>query len=451
MNDIFSFFEKPKAEELARFVTAQALARGAGLSLERTTHGVTVALAEAVDLAWSSGEVIAGQLLSQKIFGPVESYKCECGKYARMKHRGVVCEVCGVEVIGADARAKRFGHIALRAPVIPEGFAAPWTVVPVIPPDLRGDALDDAYARVFDRDPKTAVDAVVSLTLDRLVAAIAPPRSLRTDYSGSATAIVTGRRRAPLDLLVRMMAPLLMGICESLGYTTTIKSAKQLLQKQDELAKEFVRMALHDRVVLFGGRTATIVAGSIEAADDPVIELDHDTANAIGAKTGDQVSLFFPITDDGQAAAKRLRAGSTPLPSSASWIQDVAFAMDPRSTLLRHAKAQSTDPCTWPIAALLVGGYEPSDAPAPRIELGPPPPQKEEEPKGHPHLDRSVDELEMSVRTANALQNANIQTIRDLVQRTEADLLKSKDFGRKSLKEVKEILGEMGLMLGMRL
>ena len=57
----------------------------------------------------------------------------------------------------------------------------------------------------------------------------------------------------------------------------------------------------------------------------------------------------------------------------------------------------------------------------------------------------------MSVRTANALVNARITTIRELVQRTESDLLKSKDFGRKSLQEVKAILAEMGLMLGMRL
>jgi len=67
------------------------------------------------------------------------------------------------------------------------------------------------------------------------------------------------------------------------------------------------------------------------------------------------------------------------------------------------------------------------------------------------NLFRSVDELELSVRSANCLQNANIKTIGDLVQRTEADMLKTKNFGRKSLKEIKEILAEMGLALGMKL
>src|SRR5262249_7747809 len=59
--------------------------------------------------------------------------------------------------------------------------------------------------------------------------------------------------------------------------------------------------------------------------------------------------------------------------------------------------------------------------------------------------------LELSVRSANCLQNANIRYIGELVQKTEAEMLKTKNFGRKSLKEIKEILSEMGLALGMKL
>ena len=66
------------------------------------------------------------------------------------------------------------------------------------------------------------------------------------------------------------------------------------------------------------------------------------------------------------------------------------------------------------------------------------------------HLDRSVEELELSVRSYNCLRNANIQTIRELVQKTESEMLKTKNFGRKSLNEIKEILGKMGLSLGMK-
>jgi DNA-directed RNA polymerase subunit alpha len=66
------------------------------------------------------------------------------------------------------------------------------------------------------------------------------------------------------------------------------------------------------------------------------------------------------------------------------------------------------------------------------------------------NLFRSVDELELSVRSANCLQNANITLIGELVQKTEQDMLKTKNFGRKSLKEIKEILSTMGLGLGMK-
>ena len=67
------------------------------------------------------------------------------------------------------------------------------------------------------------------------------------------------------------------------------------------------------------------------------------------------------------------------------------------------------------------------------------------------NLDKSVEELELSVRSYNCLKNANIRTIRELVQKTEAEMLKTKNFGRKSLNEIKEILSSMGLSLGMKL
>src|SRR5256886_8108398 len=66
------------------------------------------------------------------------------------------------------------------------------------------------------------------------------------------------------------------------------------------------------------------------------------------------------------------------------------------------------------------------------------------------HLDKSAEELELSVRSYNCLKNANIRTIRELVQKTEAEMLKTKNFGRKSLNEIKEILHTMGLSPGMR-
>lgn len=86
------------------------------------------------------------------------------------------------------------------------------------------------------------------------------------------------------------------------------------------------------------------------------------------------------------------------------------------------------------------------EVPEPIIEELPP-----EKPQFNENLNRRVDELELSVRSSNCLQNAAIRHIGELCQKTEAEMLKTKNFGRKSLNEIKEILAEMGLSLGMKL
>ena len=78
-------------------------------------------------------------------------------------------------------------------------------------------------------------------------------------------------------------------------------------------------------------------------------------------------------------------------------------------------------------------------------------PRSEEEGSINENLYRPVSELELSVRSINCLQNAKIETIGELVQKTEAEMLKTKNFGRKSLNEIKHILQNMGLGLGMKL
>jgi DNA-directed RNA polymerase subunit alpha len=76
---------------------------------------------------------------------------------------------------------------------------------------------------------------------------------------------------------------------------------------------------------------------------------------------------------------------------------------------------------------------------------------KQDKPQYNENLYRNVEELELSVRSANCLKNANINKIYQLVSKTEAEMLKTKNFGRKSLNEIKEVLSEMGLSLGMKL
>ena len=111
MEDLFSFFEKPK--------------------YPLAFNAVRISLASPEKIrAWSYGEVKKPEtinyrtfkperdgLFCAKIFGPTKDYECNCGKYKRMKHRGVVCEKCGVEVIQSKVRRERLGHIELAAPV----------------------------------------------------------------------------------------------------------------------------------------------------------------------------------------------------------------------------------------------------------------------------------------------------------------------------------------------
>ncbi|MEA2102452.1 MAG: DNA-directed RNA polymerase subunit beta' [Thermodesulfobacteriota bacterium] len=111
MEDLYSYFEKPKDPS--------------GYMAVR----ISMASPEEI-LAWSYGEVKKPEtinyrtfkperdgLFCARIFGPIKSYECLCGKYKRMKHRGVVCEKCGVEVIDSRVRRERMGHISLATPV----------------------------------------------------------------------------------------------------------------------------------------------------------------------------------------------------------------------------------------------------------------------------------------------------------------------------------------------
>src|SRR5918912_1554325 len=111
MEDLFNLFEKPKNP----------------LSLNAIK--VSIASPEKIR-SWSHGEVKKPEtinyrsfkpekdgLFCAKIFGPIKDWECNCGKYKRMKHRGIVCDKCGVEVIQSKVRRERMGHIELAAPV----------------------------------------------------------------------------------------------------------------------------------------------------------------------------------------------------------------------------------------------------------------------------------------------------------------------------------------------
>ncbi len=111
MKDIFSFFEKPK-DPLS--FSAIRIQLASPEKIREWSHG-EVKKPETINYRTFKPE--RDGLFCAKIFGPVKDYECNCGKYKRMKHRGIVCEKCGVEVIQSKVRRERLGHINLATPV----------------------------------------------------------------------------------------------------------------------------------------------------------------------------------------------------------------------------------------------------------------------------------------------------------------------------------------------
>src|SRR5688572_8802025 len=111
MRDIFSFFEKPK-DPLT--FSAMRISLASPEKIREWSHG-EVKKPETINYRTFKPE--RDGLFCAKIFGPIKDYECICGKYKRMKHRGVVCEKCGVEVTLSKVRRERCGHIELASPV----------------------------------------------------------------------------------------------------------------------------------------------------------------------------------------------------------------------------------------------------------------------------------------------------------------------------------------------
>ncbi len=229
------------------------------------------------------------------------------------------------------------------------------------------------------------------------------------------------------------------------------------------------------RFKLHGVETATVVidksgAGEVKASDIVVSEHvqilnpdQHVATLGKGAKLRAEIQVS---RGRGYRAAENNKAEDMPV----GWIPVDSFFSPIRRinyTVTQSRVGQRTDFDKLTLEVWTDGSVQPEDA----VSLGskilkdqlsvflnfeeePEPVAQIKEEGGsqfNPNLYRSVEELELSVRSANCLQNANIKYIYELVQKTEAEMLKTKNFGRKSLNEIKDILSEMGLSLGMKL
>lgn len=209
----------------------------------------------------------------------------------------------------------------------------------------------------------------------------------------------------------------------------------------------------------------TLTAGEF-AAEDATVEIlnpDHKVATLSG-----EADVEMEVTVDagkGYVPAERNKTedmpiGTIPIDSIFSPIRRVNYTVTPARV------GRSTDFDRLNLEVWTDGAVSPSDAVAYAAKILKdqlsifinfeepdelPVAPAEESASLNPNLFRSVEELELSVRSANCLQNANIKYIGELVQRSEGEMLKTKNFGRKSLNEIKEVLASMDLTLGMKL
>ncbi len=204
-------------------------------------------------------------------------------------------------------------------------------------------------------------------------------------------------------------------------------------------------------------------AGDLVADDSSVEVLNPDRKIATLSAEADVDVEVTVSTGKGYVPAERNKTedmpiGTIPIDAIFSPVRRVNYTVTPsrvgRETDFDKLSLEIwTDGTLAPVDALAYGAKilkeqltifinfeEPSEAARP---------VSEEPTPLNPNLFKTVDELELSVRSANCLQNANIRMIGELVQRTEGEMLKTKNFGRKSLNEIKEVLSSMGLELGM--
>jgi DNA-directed RNA polymerase subunit alpha len=239
--------------------------------------------------------------------------------------------------------------------------------------------------------------------------------------------------------------------------TDIILNIKEILVKMHTDGPESVRLKATKAGVVKAGDIQPNPNVEIMSPDHPIATLseDGDLEIELVVKQGKGYVPAERNREEGQAI------GTIPIDALFSPIRKVNYA-------ITHARVgQITDYDRLTLEVWTNGSVAPADAVGYaakimkdqmsvfiRFEEGetiPKPQEAEETSKMNENLFRSVEELELSVRSANCLKNADIRYIGDLVQKTEGEMLKTKNFGRKSLNEIKEILQEMELGLGMKL
>ncbi len=399
-------------------------------------NAIKIALASPEKIrSWSYGEVTKAEtinyrtfkperdgLFCAKIFGPMTDWECLCGKYKRMKHRGVVCDKCGVEVTRSRVRRERMGHIELASPAshidIDElaeelrivmrsdtsqirrlkaakrlkvvnafrrsGHRPEWMildVIPVIPPELRPlvpldggrfatSDLNDLYRRVINRNNRLkkllelrAPEVIVRNEKRMLQEAVdalfdngrrgrvlkgsnnRPLKSLsdtlkgkqgrfrqnllgkRVDYSGRSVIVVGPDLKLnecglPKKMALELFKPFIYSWLEEREYVGTIKAAKEMVEREEEVVWDALDDVIRDHPVLLN-RAPTLHRLGIQAFQPVLIEgkaiqIHPLVCAAFNADfDGDQMAVHVPLSPKAQIESHVLMQASNNILSPA--------------------------------------------------------------------------------------------------------------------------------------
>jgi DNA-directed RNA polymerase subunit beta' len=231
MRDIFSFFEKPK-DPLS--FNAIRISLASPEKIREWSHG-EVKKPETINYRTFKPE--RDGLFCAKIFGPVKDYECNCGKYKRMKHRGIVCEKCGVEVIPSKVRRERLGHISLATPVAHIWFLKSLpsrigNILDISLKDLERVLYCEAYIVI---DPKETTDS--SLTRGALLTA-ERYMELQVEYGDDAFKAGMGGE-AVLDMLKHVDVHALAEVLRKEMRAATSEAKRKKLAKRLKVVEAF--------------------------------------------------------------------------------------------------------------------------------------------------------------------------------------------------------------------
>lgn len=260
-------------------------------------------------------------------------------------------------------------------------------------------------------------------------------------------------------MLDELFKPWIYGMLESHGYTTTIKAAKRSVEQKRPEAIAAREAASNGHPVLLAADDRLVVR-RCTSWDSPAVGVDESTAELLATET---VTVHVPLSDESAVQCLALPDGPQPDRDAGAFLSAAVGKPGFTKIFARAAKAAASQPADDTLLMALLGQTpEPVDersveewraeAKARRerpLELDEGDDAEEHKGDEGP-LHMPIDTLEISVRTFNGLMNANLRTVGDVCRRTDSELLKIKDFGPESLREIKELLAQMGLSTGMR-